>query len=65
MSQDQTTRSRTQQIADLALSLRHAIVTASNDDYTRPGTQERQRHVARIDAMAAAADFLMELADHA
>jgi len=47
----------------LAASLRHAITTASNDDYSQPRTPERQRHADRLVAMQNAADFLETLAN--
>lgn len=40
--------------------LRQSITTASNDDYSRPGTPERERHAARLDAMDAAIAALDE-----
>lgn len=43
---------------DLGKRLRHAITTASNDDYSKVGTEERKRHMDRLDAMSAAAAFL-------
>lgn len=49
---------------DLARALRRSVATASNDDYTKPGTVERMRHADRLDAMTAAAEFLEGLADH-
>lgn len=42
----------------LAAGLRRAVVTASNDDWSRVGTSERLRHKERIAAMEAAAAFL-------
>lgn len=35
----------------LADRLEHAIATASNDDYSKVGTRERERHVERIGVM--------------
>lgn len=35
--------------------LAHAATTAANDDTSAPGTPERDRHVARLTAMADAA----------
>lgn len=34
--------------------LRHAITTASNDDYSEAGSDKRKRHTDRLDAMAEA-----------
>lgn len=47
--------------AELALKLRRAVLTASHDDYSRPGTNERLRHIDRIAAMENAAEFLEAL----
>lgn len=44
--------------AHLVARLRAAFVTASNDDMSKPGTPERERHVARLAAMDDAADAL-------
>lgn len=41
-----------------AKNLRAAIATACNDDVSEPLSKERRRHVARIDAMSAAAEAL-------
>jgi hypothetical protein len=41
--------------------LRHAATTASNDDYSKPGTEARRRHVERVDAMLAGADEIERL----
>ena len=38
--------------------LRHAITTASNDDYREAGADKRKRHVDRIDAMS---DAIVEI----
>ena len=42
----------------LADRLEYAIATASNDDYTLPGTIERQRHCDRLEAMRDAMEYL-------
>lgn len=42
----------------VAARLRHAITTASNDDYSEVGSDKRARHVERIVAMSEAADRL-------
>jgi len=44
--------------AEAVEALRHAIATMSNDDYSAPGTRERQRHVERLTAMQKAIDVL-------
>ena len=49
--------------ADLALRLRRAVTTASNDDCTKPNTEERRRHVERLMSMQEAAEFLEALYD--
>lgn len=46
---------------DLVKRLEHARATASNDDYSKPGTPERTRHVERLDAMNAASDEITRL----
>ena len=43
----------------LADRLEYAIATASNDDYTLPGTIERQRHCDRLEAMRDAMEYLL------
>ena len=48
--------------ADLAKRLRHAVMTASNDDVTQAMTDERARHAARVAAILDAAEFLEEMA---
>ena len=47
-----------EEVARLEKALRHAATTASNDDYTKAGSTERARHVARIMAILEAADAL-------
>lgn len=44
--------------ASIAQALRHSIRTASNDDLSEPMTEKRTRHVARIEAMHAAVEYL-------
>lgn len=44
--------------ADLGRRLRRAISTSMNDDNSAPMTEERKRHMDRLDAMSAAAAFL-------
>jgi hypothetical protein len=44
--------------ADLSRRLRYAITTAMNDDCSTVGTVGRTRHMDRLDAMSAAAEFL-------
>lgn len=44
--------------ASLVRRLRRSVVTASNDDYSKPGTVERRRHLGRVAAMERAAEFL-------
>jgi hypothetical protein len=46
----------------LADRLEHATATASNDDYSKPGTRERDRHVERIDVMQEAAAAIRSMA---
>lgn len=46
------------QLAAATLALKQAVITASNDDLSKPGTDKRQRHVARIDAMQDAIELL-------
>lgn len=41
--------------------LRHAIVTAMNDDITEVGTEKRKRHCDRLDAMSFAIDEIERL----
>jgi hypothetical protein len=58
-----TTTAGPKQIAgDLARELRRAVQTTSNDDGSLPGTDERSRHIQRVNAMWAAAEFLEEIA---
>lgn len=45
----------------VAIRLRHAITTLSNDDYSEAGTRERSRHVERITSMMEAADVFDEM----
>lgn len=45
-------------VSGLVEELRLSIATASNDDYSKAGTRERERHVARLDAMSRAASAL-------
>lgn len=42
-------------------ALAHARTTASNDDLSKPGTVERERHCERIAAMEAASDEITKL----
>lgn len=49
-------------VARLRAALRRAITTASNDDVTKPGTEDRTRHAERLTAMIEAAGFLDALA---
>jgi hypothetical protein len=44
---------------DLAGRLKLSYATASNDDYSKPMTRERERHVARLEAIS---DAITELA---
>lgn len=44
--------------ASLVRRLRRSVVTASNDDHSKPGTVERRRHLARVATMERAAEFL-------
>jgi hypothetical protein len=46
---------------DIVERLRHAATTASNDDLSSEGTEDRRRHVERIDAMLAGADEIEKL----
>lgn len=48
--------------AEIAKRLRQAAVTAQNDDITIPSSANRKRHVARVDAMLEAAEFLEAIA---
>lgn len=41
--------------------LEHAMTTAANDDYSKPLTTERARHVARLAAMSAAREEIERL----
>nr|RAV93325.1 hypothetical protein DBT53_10445 [Aerococcus mictus] len=41
---------------DLVEKLRHAAMTASNDDVSEPRSEKRMRHTDRVDAMLTAAD---------
>lgn len=45
-------------MADLVEELRVALRTAANDDYSKPGTPERARHVQRLDAIQSAIERL-------
>jgi hypothetical protein len=42
----------------IAQRLRHAMVTMQNDDLSPPRTEKRSRHIARIDVLLDAAEFL-------
>lgn len=46
---------------DVVGLLRHAIATASNDDFSKAGSSDRARHTERIDVMAKAADEIDRL----
>lgn len=50
---------RDRQSRKIAERLDRAIATACNDDYSKPRTRERARHIERIDAMNAARRFLL------
>lgn len=43
---------------ELKRRLLHSITTAMNDDISKVGTDKRLRHMDRLDAMSAAAEFL-------
>ena len=46
---------------DLIRRLEHSMATAMNDDLSRPGTDQRDRHIARTKAIGDAIDRLKEL----
>lgn len=46
--------------ASIAVALRHAATTATNDDLTELSSEKRHRHVDRVETMLAAAEFLEE-----
>lgn len=48
---------------DITMKLSRAITTASNDDYSEPGTEKRDRHCQRIMAMREAIDEIERLRD--
>lgn len=48
-------------MSDLIERLGHAITTASNDDYTKPMSEKRKRHVERLTTMYAAIDEIKRL----
>lgn len=48
-------------MTDIVERLRHAFTTASNDDLSKPGTEARERHCARLDAMQEAAAEIARL----
>lgn len=47
-----------------AEALMHAAATASNDDQSKPDTDERVRHVTRLETMTGAAEYITVL-EHA
>ena len=49
-------------MSELTLSerLQRAVVTATNDDLSEPGSDERRRHIQRLDVMREAAMRLAE-----
>lgn len=49
----------------LVARLRRAYQTACNDDYSKPGTEERARHVERLTAIDEAAAFIDSTPVHA
>lgn len=40
--------------------LEHAIITATNDDLSKPGTSQRTRHIERTEAMRDAVELLRQ-----
>lgn len=46
---------------DILERLLMAVVTASNDDRSAPGTKDRERHIQRMDAMYDAVDEISGL----
>lgn len=47
--------------AAIAKALRHACITEINDDMSQRGSVNRARHIERVDAMIAAAEFLEQV----
>lgn len=45
----------------ILVRLRYAILTATNDDLSEPGTEKRTRHIARIEAMHDAMEEIVSL----
>lgn len=48
---------------DITMRLSRAITTASNDDYSEAGTEKRDRHCQRLEAMRDAIDEIERLRD--
>jgi hypothetical protein len=43
---------------EIVKRLRHTVLTATNDDYSAQSTEKRDRHIARLEAIQDAIDFL-------